>query len=179
MKSKSTTYLYGTAIILAGLFLLVQTNNNFETIKLTLATILTVGAVFAFLSAYYRQKKQVQYAYHEIHALVMLAYGLSVFFFCHKLETLVNFTAFLFIFYTFSEIIISFQVFYLGKKVAYKVVLIRVFLGLLVGVGTAIILSSYYKNFMEILTAFGLLFIIIGTNVILYLPILKIKETKA
>lgn len=90
----------------------------------------------AFVAALTRHRKQVQFAYHEMHALTMLVYGFSVLFFCSSLETFVSFTTFLFIFYTFSEIIFCNWVFNQKQGVVFRIIIIRVLLGFVTGIGT-------------------------------------------
>jgi uncharacterized membrane protein HdeD (DUF308 family) len=80
MKKNLPIYLYGSITILAGAFLLFSGNYTFQIIKITLGVSWIVGAIFAFISAFSRQRKQVQFAYHEMHALAMLVYGISLLF---------------------------------------------------------------------------------------------------
>jgi uncharacterized membrane protein HdeD (DUF308 family) len=173
LKKNLYVYLYGAFIILGGFFLLFSKNYTFETIKITLGTILIAGAALAFLTALSRQRKQVEFSYHEVHALAMLVYGASIMLFSHSPETLIYFTSFLLFFYAFSEIIFCTWLFNLGKKVTYKIVFVRLILGLLVGIGVIVIM--YYPNFQkEIdLEGFGVLFILIGINILLYEPVIK------
>jgi len=173
MENKITLYIYGAIIIFGGLFLLIYQNSDYNTIRITLGSTLIIGAVFSFLTALSSKKKQVQFDYHEMHALAMLVYGVSVLVFCNKLETLINFTSFLFFFYAFSEIIFCLRIFDLGRKVIYKIVFTRLLLGLIVGIGTVMIMNYYDTSNTLVLRAYGTLFIIIGVNILLYVPIMK------
>jgi len=173
MKKHLPIYLYGTIIILAGAFLLFSANNSFPIIKLTLGIGLTAGAIFAFVAAFMRQRQQVQFAYHEMHALAMLAYGITLVLFCNSLEQLIEFTAFLFIFYAFSEIIFCNWLFNLKQKVVIKIVAVRALLGLVIGIGT--IVAMNYPDFT--LRQFGVLFILVGINVICYVPVMRVKQS--
>ncbi len=101
MKKYLPLYLYGSIIILVGLFLLFSENNSFQFIKTTIGISLIVGSIFAFITAFSRQRKHVQFAYHEMHAMSMLAYSVALIFFCNSSEKLISFTFFLFLFYTF------------------------------------------------------------------------------
>ncbi len=76
MKKQLTIYLYGISIILCGLFLLFSKNTAFELIKNSLGITLLAGALLAFISAFARERKQVQFAYHEMHAIAMMVYGI-------------------------------------------------------------------------------------------------------
>lgn len=173
MKKHLPIYLYGSIIILVGAFLLFSENNSFQIIKITLGISLIVGAIFAFITVFNRQRQQVQFAYHEMHALAMLAYGISIILLCDSSEKLIAFTSFLFIFYAFSEIIFCNWLFNLGQKVVFKILAIRVLLGLLIGIGTVVAMN--YTEFT--LQLFGALFILVGINIILYIPIMKAKQS--
>jgi hypothetical protein len=170
MKKDIPLYIYCAIIIFEGVFLLFSKDGTFETIKYTTGITLIIGAIFGFFTALSRQRKQVAFSYHETHALAMLVYGISVLLFSNTFESLTSFSAYLFFFYAFSEIIFSNWLFNLENKVVYKTVLIRIFLGTIVGVGTIVIM--YYYNTLA-LQGFGILFIIIGINFLLYIPIMK------
>lgn len=168
-ENKTSIYIYGTLIILVGIFLIFSKNIKFDFIKIILGSTLTVGAIIAFISALTRQRKQIQFAYHEMHALAMLVYGVSIIFFGTNLDTLVSFTSFLLIFYTFSEIIFCNWIFNLSLKVVFKIVIIRLLLALIVGVG-AVLAINFQEFTFEI---FGSLFMLVGINILLYVPIIK------
>jgi uncharacterized membrane protein HdeD (DUF308 family) len=169
MKKYLPIYLYGSLIILAGVFVLFSNNYSFDSIKITVGISLIIGAVFAFVTSFVRQRQHVQFAYHEMHALVMLAYGIGLLFFCNSLEKLITFTSFIFLFYAFSEILFCNWLFNLSQKVVFKIVLIRALLGLIVGIGTAVAMN--YTEFT--LPLFGVFFILVGLNIILYVPVMK------
>jgi hypothetical protein len=135
---------------------------------------LIVGAIFAFITAFSRQRQQVQFAYHEMHALAMLAYGISLILLCNSSEKLIAFTSFLFIFYAFSEIIFCNWLFNLAQKVVFKILAIRALLGLLIGIGTVVAMN--YTEFT--IQIFGAMFILVGINIILYVPVMKANLKK-
>lgn len=85
-------------------------------IKMTLGISLIVGAIFAFVTAFVRQRQEVQFAYHQLHALAMLVYGISLVLLCNSTEQLILFTAFLFVFYAASEILFCNWLFNLAQK---------------------------------------------------------------
>lgn len=174
MKKNIPIYLYGSIIILLGVYLLFTKNIAFNTIKFTLGIASIFGALFAIISAYFRYRKQVQFTYHKMHALAMLFYGISVICFCNSPEKLLWVTSFLLFFYAFSEIIFCNWLFNLAQKGVFKIVVIRLLLGLIVGVGTVV--AIHYTTFS--LQLFGVLFIIIGINVLFYVPVMKAKRKK-
>lgn len=169
MKKYLPIYSYGVLIILSGIFLLFSKNSTFNMFKFTLGITLTVGAIFAFIASLSRQRIQIRFAYHEMHALAMLVYGVSILLFCNTFEKIISFSSFLFIFYAFSEIIFCNWIFNLAQKVVFKIVIIRLLLGLVIGIGT-IVAMNYTEFTLEI---FGVLFIMIGINIILYVPVMK------
>lgn len=178
IKNNAFVYIYGAIIIFQGLFLLFSEYTTFETIKFTSGITLIVGAVFSFLAASYRQMKPVTYFYHTIHALAMLAYGVSILIFANTIGILLNLSAFLFLFYAFSEIIFCNWLLNLKNKVVYKILMVRISLALLVGVGAIVIMNYYITNDAKILGGYGLLFILIGVNIFLHVPIMKASELK-
>lgn len=172
MKKQLPIYLYGSIIILAGIFLLVFENSSFQMIRITLGISLIVGAVFAFVTAFTRQRQEVQFAYHEMHALAMLVYGIALLLLCNSMEKLIAYTAFLFIFYTLSEIIFCNLLFNLAHKVVFEVVVIRTLLGLLIGIFTIVALD--FKTYT--IPIFGIMFILVGVNIFLYVPVMTVKK---
>lgn len=173
MIKKIPLYLYGAIIIVEGILFFISKDNTLQSLKLPLGIGLIIGSILAFITAFTRKKRQVQFAYHEIHALTMLVYGLAITFFCSTIEMLTSFTAFLLIFYAFSEIIFCSWLFNLGEKVLYKVLLIRVALGFITGIGAVVALHFANSNIDMAIMVFGVLFVLIGINIILYIPILK------
>lgn len=177
-QKNSNIYLYGAIIVLVGIFLLFSGDSTFQDIKFTLGISLIFGAILGFLAALSRKRTQVAFSYHEIHALVMVVYGISILVFITSMESLIILSGFLFFFYAFSEIIFCVWLFNLKSKVDYRIVLLRVFLGVLVGVGTIVIKHYYNLNDTIALPGYGILFIIIGTNIFLYVPIMKSNQVE-
>lgn len=172
MNKHIPIYIYGGIILLEGIFLMLSQQSSFKLIHMTLGITMSCVAVFAFVAAFIRQRKQVQFAYHELHASALLIYGLCILYLCNTLESLISYTNFLFIFYAFSEIIFCYWLFNLAQKVVTKIVAVRVLLGLIIGIGA--VLSMMYPAYS--LEIFGVQFILVGINVILYVPELKKDE---
>ncbi len=166
-------YTYGALIILSGIFLIYLESSPFIGMQWALGITLSIASVFAFYTALSRQRKQVQFAYHEMHALAMLVYGISILVFCNTSEKFIFISSFLFIFYAFSEIIFCNWLFNLAQKVKYPIVILRLLFGLAIGIG-AVLSMHYSKITLEI---FGVLFILIGLNILLYVPIMKETQT--
>lgn len=174
MKKYLPIYVYGSLVILAGVFLFVSENSSFQMIKMTLGISLIVGAIFAFVTAFVRQRQEVQFAYHQLHALAMLVYGISLVLLCNSTEQLILFTAFLFVFYAASEILFCNWLFNLAQKVVFKIVAVRALLGLVIGVG-AVVAMNYAAFSVQLL---GAMFILVGVNILLYVLVMKAKLTK-
>ena len=164
--------LYGYTLMISGVVLLFTENSNFGQTKNIIGIGFIIGALLAIISAFSSQRKQVQIAYHELHALTMLVYGITILVFVSSLENLVSLSIFLFVFYSFSEIIFCNWLFNLTKKMNYKVLIVRLLIAAIVGLGS--IITIFYPRWtFEI---FGLLFILIGFNIMLYIPIMKTRE---
>ncbi len=158
--------------MICGVVLFFAENSNFEQTKNIIGIGFIIGALLAIISAFSSQRKQVQIAYHELHALTMLVYGVTILVFVSSLENLVSLSIFLFVFYSFSEIIFCNWLFNLTKKMNYKVLIVRLLIAAIVGLGS--IITIFYPRWtFEI---FGLLFILIGLNIMLYIPIMKTRE---
>ena len=171
MKKLIPIYLYGAVIILEGIFLFFSQNNDFNFIRITTGITLTIGAILAYYAALTRRRNHVQFVYHEIHALAMLVYGVSVLVFSNTFEKLTSYTSFLFIFYAFSEITFCTWLYNLEQKVVIKIIIVRLVLGLVIGIGTI-----FAMNALEFqMESFGVLFVLVGINILLYAPALKEK----
>lgn len=173
MKKHLPIYLYGAIIIFAGVFLLFSTGNSFDSLRVTIGISLTIGAVFSLISAFSNRNNQVAFSYHEMHALAMMVYGVSILVFGDTFEKVASFTAFLLFFYTFSEITFCSWLFNLGQKVIFKIIAVRLVLGLLTGVGTILVMQNSLVNQSFTLAGFGILFMMVGINIMLYVPAIK------
>lgn len=174
MNKHFPIYLYGAILVFLGFFLIFSEQLPFHIIRITLGLSSIVGAVFAFISALARNRQQVAFSYHEMHALAMLVYGISILLFCNTFETIIPFTAFLFLFYAVSELIFSNWLFNLKQKIVFRVLAIRAILGLLIGIGAVVALSVTKLT----LQLFGTMFILVGINVIMYVQVMKVDLTK-
>jgi len=171
MKRNIPIYLYGAIVILEGILLFASKTIAFDSLKWAVGIPLTVAAILAFIAAVPMPKKQVQSAYHTLHALVMLGYGICILYFCTTYEMLLFMTSLLFIFYSFSEIIFCGWLFNMGNKIVTKIIAIRLLLGLSIGIGSVILMN--YPTFR--IEGYGILFIIIGINFIMYAPVMNEK----
>ncbi len=178
MQNNLFVKIYGVIIIFTGLLLLSLQDISFSTLKNTVGAALIVGAVFALVSAFRRTRKQVQFAYHEVHAITMFVYGISVLLFVNKIEIFNYLTAYLLVFYSVSEIIFCNWLFNLKNNVKFQILFIRILLALIVGIGTVVLMSYYTDNHAMIMQSYGFLITIIGVNILLYVPIMKKNTLK-
>jgi uncharacterized membrane protein HdeD (DUF308 family) len=169
MKKFVPIYLYGALTLFAGVFLIYSKHSSFNAIRLMLGITLSVGAVLAFMAAFSRRRKQVQFAYHELHAFTMLVYGVSILLLGNTIEKVISFTSFLLFFYAFSEIIFCNWLFNLDKKIVVRTLITRLILGVVTGIGTVV---GIYKSYFT-LEIYGAIFILIGINIMLYVPIMR------
>jgi uncharacterized membrane protein HdeD (DUF308 family) len=172
MKKHLPIVLYGATAIFAGVLLLLSAYSSFNVLRLTLGISLIFGAVSSFVGAHSSHRGQVAFAYHEMHALAAIVYGVSILVFGSSIERLILITAFLFIFYAFSEIIFCLRLFDLASKVVHKIVAVRFILGFAIGLGTVI--AMHFSKFT--LEGFGALFVILGVNIMLYVPVMKVGK---
>jgi hypothetical protein len=176
-KNKNLTlYIYGFIIILVGIFFWFSENYPFVIVKSSVGISLLTGAFFALFTAIRRLRKQVEFAYHEMHAFAMFLYGIYVLFFCQDFKSLIGSSVFLFIFYTFSEIGFCIWIFNLGQKVMYRIVILRIALGLFAGIGSVRVLYLEAKDSTVALQSLEVIFIILGINILLYVPVMKGRE---
>ncbi|MFT4803580.1 MAG: uncharacterized membrane protein HdeD (DUF308 family) [Cyclobacteriaceae bacterium] len=170
MKKHLPILLYGAIAIFVGIFLLLSDYSSFNVLKLTLGISLIIGAISSFVGAYSSHRGQVAFAYHQMHALATIVYGVSILVFGSSLERLISITALFFFFYAFSEIILCLRLFELATKVVYKIAALRFILGLAIGLGTVV--AMHFSKFT--LEGFGVLFVILGVNIMLYAPVMKV-----
>jgi hypothetical protein len=173
MKNSTPLYLYGLTIIVAGILLAISIPSTLLASKLTLGMILILGSVLAFITSLMRPDKKAQLAYHQIHALGMLGYGIAIIFFCNSLETMENFTAFIFFFYAISEITFCAWLLNLKQGVKFHIIFIRLVMSLAVGILTVGLLNYSDIHLQIAIQGYGLIFILIGINVLMFVPILK------
>jgi hypothetical protein len=169
MKKYLPIYLYGTIIIIEGLFLLFTKGNSMQMISLTSGIILIIGAILAFFASFSTSSRPVQHKYHKMHSFALFIYGLLLLTVCNSYERFISFTAILLLFYSFSEIIFCSWLFNLSQRKVFKIIIIRVLLGLTIGFGTVIALSISYMT----LKIYGILFLLVGINVLFYVPVMK------
>jgi hypothetical protein len=162
-------YVYGAVVALQGVFLLLADPLLYNSIRGVTGGALILAEILAVFTVYNKQRKEVQSSYHAMHALAMFVYGFTVLFFCDTIEKLAIVSEFLFIFYAFSEIIFCSWLFNMERKITFNILFLRIFIAFGVGAGT---IFAMQFSALE-LKGFGMLFIAIGINIMLYVPIMR------
>ncbi len=171
MSKETSLRLQGILFISTGILAIVFSNASFVFLKYLLIGLLTPAAILGTMTAVKRIKQHVQFIYQEIHTFSIITYVIALLLFCNSFERLISFTAFLFLFYAFSEIVFCNWLFNLEGKANLKVLLVRVLSGLFIGVAVIAILSYSGLNQNLKLVGYGIIFIITGINTFLYKPI--------
>jgi uncharacterized membrane protein HdeD (DUF308 family) len=162
-------YIYGIVIILQGIFILLFQQLDFQFIKWVIGVSSVLAALLALIAAFYRREKQVQLAYHELHSLMLLIYGIVLLYFCNSLDRLIFTTILLFLFYSVSEIVFCNWLFNLSSKLGFKVLFVRLIIGLFTGMGAVWALALSEQPMLIL----GALFMLVGVNIVMYVPIVK------
>jgi len=174
MNKNQSLLLYGILIIVAGLLMVVLRTHTILTYSVAFCMI--TSALFALITAYKSRAHHVRIIYHETHALAMITYSVILLFLCTTLESFIQYTTFYFLFYFFSEVIFCNWLFNLKTKVSLEVLVKRIFIAFIIGVGTVVVISSNGINQELKLMGLGVLMCIIGINTLYYKPIIKILQ---
>jgi hypothetical protein len=166
-------FVYACAVIALGLLMIFFQNIAFSNLKLTIGVGSIICSILAMITAKTRQPSQVQFAYHELHAFAMFAFGMVVLLLVASFEELNFYLSYLFIFYTFSEVLFCIWLFNLKQKVKYQIVYLRLFLSMMIGIATIVLMSLSAKSESFIMLSYGSIFILLGINVLLYNPVMK------
>jgi hypothetical protein len=177
MNKRILITLYGSLIVLTGLFLVIFHAQPIDVIKYTVASSLAVCAALSFVTTLKIDNRKVSFIYLNLHAVTLLTYSLSLFFACFSMETFSSFSSVYFIFYSFSEIIFCFWLFNLKSLVGIKILIQRLVTAGLVGVGTLVLLSNFGNSQKVSLIGFGILLVLTGINAFFYKPIMQALET--
>lgn len=163
--------IYGFMIILAGVSLLIKSGMNIEMHAIIVSVIMLFSAIVAGLVALKTIANKVQSRYHTLHAIGLLFYAIILFFYKKSISDFSDITALFFIFYGFSEILFCFWLFNLEAKIRVVQLIVRLALGLVFILSSVLMIGLRYPyQSMELISA-GVIFIIIGIEVILTAPV--------
>lgn len=171
MFKYSSISIYGFLIIVAGVSLLVKSDVAIATHALIVALVILISAVIAGVVAIKTLKNKVQSRYHTLHAVGLLFYSIFLFFFKNTISDFSDITALFFIFYGFSEIIFCFWLFNLQAKISVVQLIVRLALGFVFFLSSILMIGLRHPYQAKELISAGIIFIIIGIEVILTAPI--------
>ena len=116
--------------------------------------------------------------YHLLHSIGFIIYGIVILFYATSSENFLDATSFFLLYYGITEIIFSFQLTMLKRDdINFKTIIYRMLIGLLIGVGSFIIIVISKINHRDALLASGIVFVLCGINLVLFKTILKnLKE---
>jgi hypothetical protein len=178
MNKKSYLVLQGVFFLLTGFLLILMAGESLQTIKYILLGGLTPSMILGVLTAAKRINKHIEFTYQIIHVFGISCYLLSLIFFCSNFDQLNNYTSIFFMFYAFSEIIFCNYLFNSNEHIKSNILLTRIVIGLICGIGSVVIFSLPDTNQAFKLIGNGIIFSIIGINILIFRPILK-NETPA
>jgi hypothetical protein len=163
--------IYGLMIILAGISLLIKSGTNIEVHATLVSVFILLSAIVAGWVALKTTANKVQSRYHTLHAIGLLFYAILLFFYKNSISNFSDITAFFFIFYGFSEILFCFWLFNLQAKIKVSQLIIRLSMGLVFFLSSLLMIGLRHPyQSLELISA-GIIFIIIGIQVMLTAPI--------
>ena len=178
MTRFTTLTIYALVIIIIGILVIIVSFFPSEAIQYLVGFGMILSASFAGITAYKCKYLNVPYAYHFLHSIGFAFYGLVIIFFAISSEKFLYCTSFFLLYYGITEMIFCFQLTMLNRgNINFRKVLYRLFIGLLIGVGSFIIIIISTKNQREALLTSGIVFVFCGINLLLFRTVLKnLKE---
>ena len=164
--------LYSISIITTGIILILLAYNPSIAIQYTVAIGMIVSAGFAAITAYKCKGYQIPFKYHLIHAIGMFIYGFVVLFFATNIQNFFQITTLFLLYYGFTEIIFCLEILMMRDSKVLQLVSIRLFIGLVILVGAAIVLSTSYLDQNIALVGAGIVFVFSGINLMLFKTVL-------
>jgi uncharacterized membrane protein HdeD (DUF308 family) len=168
---------YGFLIILSGVSLLIKSGSDIKIHALVLSLTLILSSIIAGVAALKTLTNKVQSRYHTLHAVGLLFYGIFLFFYPKTVSEFSDITALFFIFYGFSEIIFCFWLFNLEAKISIFQLVLRLALGFVFFLSSILMIGLRHPYQAAELISAGVIFIIIGTQVVLTVPIVTKLST--
>lgn len=179
MNKQQTLYLYGFLVILTGILIIGLRAESIHLLKCVMACCLIPAALLAFGTALKSKNSRVQFAYHELHALALVVYAGLMLTYCEDFECFIYLTTFFFVFYTFSEMVFAAWLFNLNPVLVYQIALTRILFGFVIGIGAIAILYHPDLTQSERLMGYGIIFIILGINILFYKRVMKTFDLPA
>ena len=169
---------YALIIILIGILVSSLSFYPSTAIQYSVGFGMLLSAIFAGLTAFKCKYLNVPYTYHLLHAGGFLIYGTVILFLGTTSENFLYFTTFFLLYYGISEITFCFQLVMLKRDdINYRLMIYRVVIGLMIGVGSFIIFMIATKDQKDALLASGIVFVFCGINLFLFRTVLKNFKT--
>ena len=170
--------IYAFLIILIGTLVVSLSFRPSDVIQFLVGFGMFIISLFAGITAYKCKKLNVPSTYHLLHSIGFAVYGIVILFYADSSDKFLTSTSFFLLYYGITEIIFSFQLSMLKKaNMNFKIVIFRLVIGLLIGVGSFIIIMISTKSHRDALLTSGIVFVFCGINLLLFRTVLKnLKE---
>jgi len=173
MNRHQSLSLYTLLIIITGIAVMLLAFNPTKVIQYMVATGMTLGAVFAFITSAKCKHLKIPSTYHRLHGAGMFAYACAILFFAFDLNKFLLITSSFIVYYGIAETIFCFQLLMLKQKnIIPKVVVIRFILGCFIALGGILILTTSFFNLIDSLLTAGIVLIFIGINLFMFRSVL-------
>ena len=174
MTRFQTLSIYAILIVLIGTLIISLSFSPSQAIQYFVGFGMLLIGIFAAITAYKCKNLNVPYTYHLLHFVGFLIYGIALIFYASSSQLFLSITSFFLLYYGITEMIFSFELTMLKRtNVNFKTVVYRLILGLLIGVGSFIIIVITQSNHRDALLASGVVFVFCGINLLLFKSILK------
>jgi hypothetical protein len=175
-----SVYLYGGLLMITGfVILLFSSHLSLEVNRYIVSILVLISFVLASFASYLSLPHHVQSNYHALHALGLFVYGIAILYYTYNLNDFIYYTSFFLLFYGLAEIIFCFILFNLKLQLKTYTLISRIVLGLFVSIGAVLLQAITEYEPGSIIITSGILFIIIGIQIIMYVPIVKKNTTRS
>lgn len=174
MTRFQTLTLYAFVIISIGILVVSLSFRPSQVIQYLVGFGMIFSALFSALTAYKCKYLNVPYTYHLLHSMGFAIYGIVIIFFAISSEKFLHYTSFFLLYYGITEIIFCFQITMLKRdNINFKMMIYRLLIGFLIGVGSFVIIIIATKNQRDGLLTSGIVMVFCGINLLLFRTVLK------
>ena len=172
-RSQSLT-VYAFLIIIIGVLVFSLSFRPSEAIQYLVGFGMLVAAVFSGITSYKCKFLDVPFSYHLLHSIGYTVYGIIILIYATSSEKFLHATSFFLLYYAISEMIFCFQLAMLKRdNINFKTAVYRLVIGLLISVGSFIIIIISSTNYREAILASGIVLVFCGINLLLFRTVLK------
>lgn len=177
MTKYQSLLIYGSLVIMAGIVLIICHQQFTVGMQYTIAALMLLSAVFAYITSTKNKNKLVRFRYHELHALSFMIYSILMLWYIGSNYS-VFITSYFMMYYGISEMIFCIWLFNLKTFVNFTILIIRLVMGLVIYVSAVMIQMIAKSNQSKELIGYGFVFILIGIHILLYRPVIQKLETE-